>query len=93
MKSEAITHISGVGALIVPTDIIGNSFVTIVEQDTKRNKNKLRGMRSLPMETVEKEENHRQAIKRLFTEEVVIIPSILDGGYKLCECCFTCIFI
>ncbi len=65
-------QVAGVGAFIVVPSIPELGFLTIEEQSSKRLTNKLKGMRSLPMETIEIGENHQQALERLFREEVRI---------------------
>lgn len=64
---EVAEVLAGVGALIVTPD---GYFLSIEEGRTSRKTGKIKGMRSLPMETMEVGETHEQALERLFKEEV-----------------------
>lgn len=70
MHQELSERVSGVGVLIIPDKNPPERFLTLVELHTKRSTNKLRGMQSFPMETIEDGEDHQQALIRLFEEEV-----------------------
>lgn len=72
----------GVGALIISPD--HQHFLTIKELETSRRTNKLKGMRSIPMESTEPKETLDQTLDRLFKEEVDIWPRSLRG--ELCRC-------
>lgn len=77
--SEIEERTTGVGALIVVADTHRPDFLTIEETRTKRSSGKLKGMRSLPMETVEDGETHQQALARLLQEEVRLNTVCLAG--------------
>lgn len=64
---EIVETLAGVGALIITPD---GYFLSIEEGRTSRKTGKIKGMRSLPMETIEAAETHDQALKRLLKEEV-----------------------
>lgn len=67
-RSPEITEVlAGVGALIITPD---GYFLSIEEGRTSRKTGKIKGMRSLPMETIEIGETHGQALERLLKEEV-----------------------
>ncbi|EKD90799.1 MAG: hypothetical protein ACD_30C00090G0020 [uncultured bacterium] len=78
MNIESEERIAGVGALIVCPEWMDRGFLSIEELRAKRSTNKLAGMRSIPMETVEGEETHNQALQRMFREET--IPSMNLGS-------------
>lgn len=78
MSLELEEKVTGVGALIVCPGWMDRGFLTIKELNSKRSTNKLAGMRSLPMETVEAGETHNLALKRMFFEET--IPNPWLGG-------------
>lgn len=80
---EIYEELSGVGAFIVTPDGL---FWTVVEKNTRRKTNKMAGMVSTPMETIEQGESHAQAFTRLFSEEVVTdIISDPKPDIKLCQ--------
>lgn len=67
---------SGVGALIVAPRAPELGFVTIQELATKRSTNKLAGMITFPMETIEAGESHQDAMVRLYQEELRLTPAV-----------------
>lgn len=83
MSIEISSEIAGVGAFIVNKANPDQGFITVQESITKRKTNKLAGMRSYPMETIEPGENHDQALQRLFQEEIFIEPTIYSPKIKL----------
>lgn len=78
MSVELEEKVAGVGALVVCPDWLDRGFLTVKELRTKRSTNKLAGMRSIPMETVEEGETHNQALQRMLCEEIT--PSIYLGS-------------
>lgn len=72
MFVDSETKIEGVAAFIVLP--IHHKVVTIEELHTKRSTNKIAGMRSIPMETIEPGETHEEALIRLLKEEVRAEP-------------------
>lgn len=71
--SEAFMEIkSGVGTVIVSRNHDCERILTVKELTTWPATNKIAGMRSFPMETIEGEETHLDALKRALIEEVVI---------------------
>lgn len=83
MKTEARPEIIGVGAFIVNPDIPSKGFIALQELITKRSTNKLAGMFSYPVETIEPGEDHNQALLRLFKEEIHIQPPLILPKIKL----------
>lgn len=83
-------RVAGVGALIVVPKDPDRGFLTLEELISKRSSNKLRGSRTLPMETVEPGETHADAWERLTSEEI----QLQNVGYDprevtrnlLCKC-------
>lgn len=71
MHTETEWKIRGVAALIV--NPARNSFLTVEERETKRSTNKIAGMRTIPMETVNLGEDLESAFERLFHEEFQLI--------------------
>lgn len=59
---------AGVGAFIVVPENIERGFLTVQELTGKRLTSKLAGMRTLPMETVERGETHEMALRRMLFE-------------------------
>lgn len=72
---EVIEYKKGVGALIVTPE---GYFLSIEEGSTKRETAKIKGMRSLPMETVEPGETREQALIRALTDEEVKVGISLN---------------
>lgn len=64
---EIVETLAGVGALIITPD---GYFLSIEEGRTSRRTGKIKGVRSLPMETIEAGETHQQALERLLKEEL-----------------------
>lgn len=64
---EFVETLAGVGLLIITAN---GYFLSIEEARTNRRTAKIKGMRSLPMETIESGETHKKALKRLLKEEV-----------------------
>lgn len=64
---EIIETLAGVGALIITPD---GYLLSIEEGRSSRRTGKIKGMRSLPMETTEDGETHKKALERLLKEEV-----------------------
>lgn len=83
MSIETQTELVGVGAFIVNRDISHQGFIALQELITKRSTNRLAGMFSYPMETIEPGEDHDQALKRLFKEEIHIQPPLILPKIKL----------
>lgn len=81
---EIIEITSGVGAFIVTPD---GYFLTIEEGETKRQTGKIKGMRSLPMETVEPGETFQEALVRAINDEEVQAPELNNfvTEQKLCQ--------
>lgn len=76
-------EVAGVGAFIVDAQNPLRGFVTVEEMTTKKKTNKLRGMKTYPMETIERGEDHNQALDRLFQEEVTMTPTLALTRIKL----------
>lgn len=68
VETRVVEEVVGVGVLILTAD---GQYLSIREEKTKRKTNKVAGMISAPMETVETGEGEGQALERLFREEVV----------------------
>lgn len=86
-------RVAGVGALVIRgdgwQDVLSRCFLTVRELCDKRASNKLAGMLSIPMETVEPGEDLTSALGRMFEEEVVIDGldrDALESRIKLCKC-------
>ncbi len=62
-------NVAGVGALVVVRGDLDRGFLSLRELRSKRSTNKVLGMRTLPMETVEPGEVRLQAWERLVKEE------------------------
>lgn len=86
MVEYLVERLSGVGALIVESGNQIRSFLVIQELRSNQRTNKLAGMLSLPMETMEEGENYVQSLRRLFKEEVVIGSCNEEEGRELCIC-------
>lgn len=87
MSEFQIEKTAGVGAFMV----CGNEFLGIQEGRPKRKTGKLRGMWSLPMETVKDGEAHSDALIRLWQEEITPGPenNHIKLEDKLCVVQFT----
>lgn len=86
MVEDLVEQLSGVGALIVESGNQDRSFLVIQELRSNQRTNKLAGMLSLPMETMEEGENYVQSLRRLFKEEVVVDSYSEEKGIELCIC-------
>lgn len=84
-EREVVEDLKGVGLFIVTPD---GYFLTIEEARTKRKTNKIAGMRSLLMETIEAGETQEQAIARLLINDEEVSAKqfrTLTPERKLCR--------
>lgn len=79
---EIAETLAGVGLLIITPN---GYFLSIKEARTSRRTAKIKGMCSLPMETIESGETHDQALERLLKEEVSVKE--LSGRTDLTKLC------
>lgn len=87
--TEMIEQKSGVGAFIVDPHR-PDLFLAITELTSNESSNKLPNMYSPPFETIEKGETHKDALGRIFTEELKIIKGKISlpedlGKKRLCS--------
>lgn len=80
MSIEA--RITGVMALVVIPEDLDAGFLSITEQRFKRASNRIKGARSMPMETSDPGENDNQTLARLFQEEIKIVSSSINIGQE-----------
>lgn len=83
-------QIEGVAAFIAAPKYY--RVLTIEELQTKRSTNKIAGMRSIPMETVEPGESYEDALRRLLEEEVMIELGVNYSTSRLLSTCELCVF-